>query len=436
MMMSFHAHARRHGARRLFFALLPFVGAAALAACNNGNDGNTGGGDEDPLNPTPPVTWAEDPAGEWLRGDLHVHATGASNDTGGDSHPEDIAAKARDMGLFFVVLTDHSNSTGSDPHTLEEDPELFNQGPEFVYWDLAAELSVENEFIMVSGNEISPVDVNEQDPRGHVGCIPRTLGDDFDTDSPFIDRPRGVVSSKMVIDQALERGCFTILNHPYAVTKWITSDWTSYDYEGMEVWNGGANSLDAFDMIGWNAFRCDLLQGRKVTPIAASDNHRIHHEGDLLNPPLARPTTSVFSTSRTWDAVIHGLDAGLVALGEGESLVFLDTYDADGARAEGADARYLRVRGHLDARARSGGAELRVTLATACDDPRPATYPEVPRITDTALIELDIAPGEDFDVFVELDGTAGVITATMLTGNPGPLGGVYYSAMSRAVVIP
>lgn len=434
-MMSFRVHASRPRARRLFLALLPFVGAAGIAACGSGNEPDAGD-PTDPLHPTPPVTWAEDPEGEWLRGDLHVHATGASNDTGGNSQPEDIAAKAQELGLFFVVLTDHSNSTGSDPYTLDEDPELFNQGPEFVYWDLAAELSVEDEFIMVSGNEISPVDVNENDPRGHVGCIPRTLSDDFDVDSPFIDRPRGVVSSKDVIDQALDRGCFTILNHPYAVTAWITSDWTSFDYEGMEVWNGGANSLDSFDMIGWDAFRCDLLQGRKVTPIAASDNHRVHHEGDILNPPLGRPTTSVFSAARTWDAIIEGLDAGLVAMGEGDSVVLLDTYDEAGARAEGADARYVRVRGELDERARRIGATLRLTLATSCVDSRPATYPAVPKVTDTVLLELEVAPGETFDISTELDGTSGVITATLLTGTPGPLGGVYYSAMSRAVVIP
>ena len=79
--------------------------------------------------------------GEWLEGDFHVHSTGASNDTGGESWPEVIAAKAKEQGLFFVVLTDHSNSTGSDVSTTDEDPALFNMGPEFMYWERAAELS-------------------------------------------------------------------------------------------------------------------------------------------------------------------------------------------------------------------------------------------------------------------------------------------------------
>lgn len=379
------------------------------------------------------LVFAEDPPGEWLRGDLHVHATGASNDTGGDSHPHVIVEKARELGLFFVVLTDHSNSTGSDPHTLEEDPELYNQGPEFPWWSLAKELSVENEFILVSGNEISPVDVDEKDPRGHVGCIPRTLSDDFDTDSPFIDRPRGEVSSADAIQQALDRGCFAILNHPYSVVQHINADWTSFDYEGMEVWSGGANSLDTFDIYGWDAWRCDLLAGRKVTPIAASDNHRVHHEGDLFNPPLGRPYTAVYSVDRTWESIIDGLDAGMVALMEGESQVLLNTYDAKGQHAEDSSARYIRARGHVDARARYG-ATLRVTRAVSCDDPRPRTD-AFPEVEDELLLELKIEGGEDFDHHIEIPGEPGVYTATLFSARVRPIGDSPWSAMSRGIVI-
>lgn len=91
--------------------------------------------------------------GEWLLGDFHVHATGASNDTGGDSWPADIKRVAKERGLDFLVLTDHSNSTGSDASTTEEDPALFNQGPEFPYWDLCDSLSEAGTFLMIDGNE-------------------------------------------------------------------------------------------------------------------------------------------------------------------------------------------------------------------------------------------------------------------------------------------
>lgn len=387
-----------------------------IAACHDGFD-----------------AFEDDPPGEWLAGDMHVHSSDASNDTGGDSTPEAIKAKAQELGLFFVVMADHSNSTGSDTTTTDEDPDLFNQGPEFVHWDKAAALSEPGEFILVSGNEISPVEMNESAPRGHVGCVPRTLSDDFDTDSPFIDRPRSVVSSGDAIEQALDRGCFTILNHPYALTPWIAADWTSFAYNGMEVWNGGANSLDAYDMYGWNAFRCDLLAGRDVTPIAASDNHRVHHEGDLLNPPLGRPFTQVFAKARTWEAIIQGLDDGLVAMGEGESIVYLNTYDKKGKRSEDSNARYIRARGALDARAENA-ATLTVTRAYECEDPRPNTD-KFPKVTEEKLISLTIQPGESFDVDTEIIGSAGVYTATLLTAKPTPFGDAFWSAISRAITI-
>lgn len=156
-----------------------------------------------------------DPPGAWYRGDVHVHATGASNDTGGDSFPKDIAAMAQKRGLHFVVLTDHSNSTGSDPSTRDEDPKLFNKGPEFPYWEKAAALSVPGKFLLISGNEISPVSKDEKAPRGHIGCLPQDLKT-FDRSGAFVDRPKGDVTGGSALEQAKKRGCFSVLNHPYA----------------------------------------------------------------------------------------------------------------------------------------------------------------------------------------------------------------------------
>lgn len=401
------------------------LGISMLCACDDASESS---GDNLP-------EFAEDLPGQWYVGDLHVHATGASNDTGGDSYPEDIAAMAQARGLDFVVLTDHSNSTGSDPTTTEEDPELFNQGPEFVYWDEAAALSSPS-FILVSGNEISPVESldSPNEPRGHIGCIPRTLDESFDTDSPFVDRPVGVVSGGDVLEQALERNCFAIVNHPYAITPHIAFDWTGEGYHGIEVWNGTANGLDSYDLQGWNAWRCDLLAGRRVTPIAASDNHRVNIEppGDLLNPALGRPVTAVRAATLTWDAIIAGLLAGDVALFEGDSRLFIDSYNAEGAHAQGSAVRYIRLRGTLDADARN--ATLRLRRATACEDPRPTPITP-PTVTDEVIFEASVAPGEAFDHAVQIAGEPGVYTAELLTGTPSVVGGAPLSALSTAVVI-
>jgi len=368
-----------------------------------------------------------DPPGEWLAGDLHVHSTGASNDTGGDSSPEEIARVAQERGLFFVVLTDHSNSTGSDPTTAAEDPALFNMGPEFPYWDRAAALSEPGRFLMVDGNELSPIADGDRptEPRGHIGCVPADL-ETFDRSGAFVDRPRGAVTGGACLAQARSRGCFAVVNHPYG-TPWTSYDWTDRDYGAMEVWNGTAG-LDDFDRASHAAWRCDLLAGKRVTAIGASDNHRVHQAvpGSVLDPALGFPSTSVFAAERTWPAIVEGLRAGRVAIHEGESLALLDGYGADLHRAEDGTMRWVRVRGGLDARA--GRARLRLVHTRGCDDPRPAvTRPPTP--VETLLLERVIEPGARFDLAVVVAGEPGVYTAVLTA--PAS----HWGAMSRAVVV-
>jgi hypothetical protein len=427
----------------LHFRFLPFLGllvclGAPLVGCSDDDAGGTNDAEDSDTSSIArdDQGFEFEPERIWLSGDLHVHATGASNDTGGNSTPANIKTTAVERGLDFVVLTDHSNSTGSDPSTREEDPELYNQGPEFVYWDRAAELSEAGEFLMVSGNEISPVESldSPDEPRGHVGCIPRDL-DDFDTDSSFTDRPPGDVTGGSGLEQANERGCFSILNHPYSsFAPHIAYDWTNYNYDAMEVWNGTA-FLESDDMKGYDAWRCDLLQGRMVTPVGASDNHRINIAlpGELTNPALGQPQTAVHAESFEWPDIIAALDEGRVTIFEGESRLYLDAYDDDKRLAEGADITQLRLRGTLDGEA-SQAATLLLRRAVSCDDPRPenATAPD---IEEEIVEEWTIEPGDSFDEVVEVPGDSGVYTATLFTRKPEFLSAARHSAMSRAIVI-
>jgi len=370
------------------------------------------------------------PTDPWWPGDVHVHATGASNDTGGDSTPSEIARVARERGLAFVVLTDHSNSTGSDPGTLDEDLALHNQGPEFPFWDEVALLSVDDEFLMVDGNEVSPVTDEPRvvAPRGHIGCLPRDLST-FDRSGAFVDRPRGEVSGGQALAQALDRGCFAVVNHPYGLAPWIMYDWTSRDYDALEVWNGG-NGFDAADLAAWDAWRCDLLQGKATTPIGASDNHRVMRAppGDVLNPALGSPSTSVRAAALTWPNIMAGLARGDVALHEGESLALLEGHAADGAWTPSGPWAWLHVHGRLDTAA--AASTLVVARAEACADPRPATT--APTVQQVVVYTREVAPGEAFDVAVPVDATAaGVYTAALTSPLPA-----HYAAFSRALVQP
>lgn len=365
----------------------------------------------------PPPTFSERTrSGRWLAGDFHVHATGASNDTGGDSTPERIKEVGIARGLDFVVLTDHSNSTGSDPTTRDEDPALFNMGSEFPYWDVAAMLS-DADFLMVDGNEISPVTEDERGPTGHLGCYPRQLDTFMHETLVFTDRPRGSVDGANVIGQASQAGCFVTLNHPFGPASWISFDWSARrGWDAVEVWNGGGG-FDSFDKQAIDAWACDLSQGIVTTAVGGSDNHRVNIEqpGTLLDPPLAQPTTYVWADALDWTEIVAGLDARRVTITDTGTPVELDAYGADGnwqgmigdTLMPGQDL-WLRVRGSISATPPTGDLDKARTLEIwrvvpgACDDRRAQNERTSPEPNMERVGEWTIEQGDSFDEAVRV----------------------------------
>lgn len=390
---------------RKVWVVLYFV---VFVGCSGGERGEVEGSDEF-------VPWerpGEMEAMRWVRGDLHVHAAGASNDASPQSTPERIREVAIERGLDFVVLTDHSNSTGSDPWTLEEDPALFNLGPEFPRWEEAAELSDER-FLMVQGNELSPRAVSSSVPTGHIGCIPGRL-DGFDWDVAFVDRPRGSVTGGQALSQAQEAGCWAVVNHPYGPA-WTSYDWSSFEYEGMEVWNGGAG-FSGFDVAGIKAWACDLSAGRRVTAVGASDNHKVEQElpGEALDPALGEPSTYVWVSQLEWGEVVSGLRAGEVSVSDTGSPLEIDVFDGDGrwlAMAGGevlaGGGRHVRLRG-----ARAGGGEVRRLellriRRDGCEDDREEGAMNIPEPNWEVLGGWEVEGGGGFEEQIEVDLRAG-----------------------------
>jgi hypothetical protein len=261
-----------------------------------------------------PAVPVSPPHGRWIDGDLHVHSTGASNDTDKESFSKDIAEVARARGLDFVILTDHSNSTGG--MSFGDDVELHpNLGPEFPTREVAASLSVPGVFLMVVGNEISPVAslTTIGSPRGHIGCLPRE-GDPFakvPASFAFVDRPPGAVTGGAGVAACHGIGGIAVVNHPYAIMPWVAYDWTAQDYDAIEVFNGGL-AQDTWDLKGVRAWWCDRSLGRNVAPVGASDCHRAHLNppGTLTDPYLGVTRTLVFVRDFTADGLGAGLSAG------------------------------------------------------------------------------------------------------------------------------
>lgn len=321
-----------------------FLAAVALAACT--------------VDPEPvPPRWEAGPAGSWYKGDFHVHTSVGSNDTRTDgvasSWPTTVKDVAQQIGLDFVVITDHSNSAGGITTTTREDGRFWNRGPEFPVWDTAATLT-DASFLMIDGSEISPVSTlnatecdhcpstgsGELTPVGHVGCFPADL-EDFDITGHFTDRPPGAVQGKQAIDECHERGGIAVVNHPYPkLTPWIEYDWTSLDYDAIEVWNGSVG-YDMYDGAAYDAYLCDRLQGRKVVAVGGSDNHRtlipFGTGAPNLDPPLGLPITSLLAPSLEWTTLTDAFKRGRIVVHDKDSFLEFRVFGDEGYKGTVGD---------------------------------------------------------------------------------------------------
>lgn len=350
----------------------------------------------------------------WLQGDLHVHSIFSTDtDWSRPSTPALIREAAIARGLEFVLLTDHSNSTGSEAHCREhpepndcvEQDHLLNLGPDFPFWASAATLRDEA-LLLVDGNEASPVDLSGSTARGHVNIVPRDL-DAFDPDWIVVDRPSGAVTGGWAIGAAHAHGALAILNHPYSpggVPPWTEYDWTSFAYDAIEVYNGSAGWDDG-DAAALEALRCDWSKGRHPAAVGASDNHRVWVEepGDTLNPALGGARTSVLVDGLDWDEVIAALAAGRTIAHDPWAFAELRVRLVDGrvlvpgdvAEIAGPTEVEVSFGGWIDEAQARGASELvlRTIADGACTGDARGTPGAVARVTVGSTVVARLEPG-------------------------------------------
>jgi len=303
-------------------------------------------------------TWSQ--PGDWVSGDVHVHSSLGSNDAEPDSTVEDIVAAARAQELDWLVITDHSNSAGSmDCPDVEDCP---NQGPEFPTAAAAAQLSGAD-LVLAVGSELSPIETltGIGGPVGHVGCLPPADG--FDFEGAFFDRPPGDLDGAEILDQCHAVGGFAVVNHPFAQASWIRWDWSSDDFEAIEVWNAGLG-WDEGDEQGLWAWECLVARGRDVVPLAASDSHdmAVLPGDNPLSPSLGEARTSVVlpqGASLDWPALRQALQDGPVTLHAQDSFVALQSILSTRTSEE------WQVAGRIPGRARLEVREI--PLEASCD---------------------------------------------------------------------
>lgn len=226
------------------------------------------------------------PDGVWLKGDLHVHSrhsTDSSNNPVGK-----IVGLAEAVGMDFLLVSDHDNHVGGDVagHTWA-DPEYRSGSVLLLY---GAEWTTH---------------------RGHGTAV---------SAGPY-DHQRlyDVRDARDVEIGAVKRalGIHLSANHPGG------SDNFGFSYDivdSIEVWNSAVWGRNANAVEIWD----DMLKsGRRPTGRGGSDSHHgvpdtperataLSYQARVNN--VGTPTTWVFASARTADAVVAALTAGRVSV--------------------------------------------------------------------------------------------------------------------------
>jgi hypothetical protein len=340
----------------------------------------------------------------WVSGDMHVHTRHSERDdeagSAYDYYRRMINEVPNDSGLDFadrrtrslrgrlhwLVFSEHTNNEHEEcgRHFAQwcsegEDLEVAT-GRDVVRMITEDDPSV----LLVVGSEIS----NRFD--GHFGFLPRNPfpghplyapgidanPTDYDIDvgyGPGVFRERWVdetATNQEEIDLIHQMGGLAIVNHESAPTFWIEYDWTSLDFDGLEVWNGG-NRHDRFDDGAYHGGidlndvteddRLDtelpedpierswvgmMKSGRwPMVLVGGSDVHdyaEVVCEGgpcDPTNAELATPTTTVWAPQFVWtdgtSGVFDAIAAGRAVIHDRSNFIDLRiVHDTPGYAAE------------------------------------------------------------------------------------------------------
>ncbi len=226
------------------------------------------------------------PAPGWYKGDMHCHTTHSSDahHSGSSLTPGEWAAKAQEIGLHWVSLTDHNVT--SQNWQLQQD---------------AAETGV----LLLAGEEMTNWF------HGHATVTGLSPGDWIDFRQLPVRMPLGKGAGRIrdCIMKARSCGAYISAAHPLRLlVEWRFWDEAKADPEarpdGLEVWTG------RFQYDNWESLklwdRC-LCRGWKVWANGGSDIHGMHNEEGFAP---GQPTTVVYAESLSKAGILAALRQG------------------------------------------------------------------------------------------------------------------------------
>ena len=269
---------------RLFRTWLLFLLAALPGTIAFGQSTHTNPWAPTELGPLPPIASLTD--GIWLKGELHMHSRHSKESS--NNPISKIIAFCESVGIDFLCITDHDNHVDGDvAHNTWADPEFRSDSVLLLY-----------------GAEWTTT-------RGH--------GNVFSARPYDHQRLYDVRDQRDIVIGAVvkELGIHLSANHPSG------KDHFGYSYDivkSIEVWNSAIWSKNANAVMIWDDM---LSSGRKLTGRGGSDAH--HGAPDSPDKATKNsyqrpanyagtPTTWVFATKRTTQAVVDALDNGRVCI--------------------------------------------------------------------------------------------------------------------------
>ena len=251
----------------------------------------------------PPIASLTD--GEWLAGDLHIHSEYSADSS--NNPVAKIIALADAVGLHYLGISDHDNHVdGAVAANTWVDPDFLG-----------------SPLIMLYGAEWTT-------HRGHGNTFAATPYDH----QRFYDRRDDYDTRIGAL--ADELGVHLSANHPAGGDNFGFS----FDIvDSIEAWNSSIWSRNTGAVAIWD----DMLKsGRNLTGRGGSDSHHGYPEGgetpgsnsfEAAGNNVGTPTTWVFATDRSADAVIDALDNGRVSISSNPyapRVEFTADLDADG----------------------------------------------------------------------------------------------------------